>query len=193
MLGIPQLWTMLLTAGVGIAGGLFVSAMVRTSELATSLVPLVLIPQILFSGLVGVPHGVSKAVSLAMPSAWSFDTMKRFSTLDTLEQEGADPKGTTKGLGLYKSIEAENEKAIADARNDLEELKNRDGEFLGGDIPADAMPKMPEVRKIPSDLSGYVSFLHPWMNEVLNQVVLMLMLGILVLATLTALRLRDHI
>ena len=52
---------------------------------------------------------------------------------------------------------------------------------------------MPEVRKVPTDLSGYVSFLHPWMNEVLNQLVLMLMLGILVLATLFALRLRDYV
>ena len=58
--GIPQLWAMLLTAGVGIAVGLLVSALVRTSEMATSLVPLILIPQILFSGLVGVPSGISQ-------------------------------------------------------------------------------------------------------------------------------------
>ncbi|HMJ07545.1 MAG TPA: FHA domain-containing protein, partial [Pyrinomonadaceae bacterium] len=101
MLGIPQFWAMLLTAGVGIAGGLFISTLVRTSEIATSLVPLILIPQILFSGLVGVPHGVNKVIGLSMPSAWSFDTMKRFSTLDTLEPEGADPNGKTKGRGLY--------------------------------------------------------------------------------------------
>ncbi|HKX84558.1 MAG TPA: FHA domain-containing protein, partial [Pyrinomonadaceae bacterium] len=40
--GIPQLWTMLLTAGVGVALGLLVSALVRTNELATTLVPLIL-------------------------------------------------------------------------------------------------------------------------------------------------------
>ena len=121
--GIPQLWTMLTTAGVGVALGLLISALVRTSEMATSLVPLILIPQILFSGLVGVPHGVSKVAGLVMPAAWSFDTMKRFSTLDTLEEEGADPNGKTKGLGLYKYLEKENEKIVNDARRDLEDLK----------------------------------------------------------------------
>ncbi|MGI8495555.1 MAG: ABC transporter permease, partial [Pyrinomonadaceae bacterium] len=67
-LGIPQFIVMLLTAAVGIALGLFISSMVKTSEMATSLVPLILIPQILFSGLVGVPTGVSKVVGLAMPA-----------------------------------------------------------------------------------------------------------------------------
>ena len=51
LFGLPQLWAMLLTAAVGVALGLFISALVRTSEMATSLVPLILIPQILFSGL----------------------------------------------------------------------------------------------------------------------------------------------
>ena len=56
---IPQLAVIMITAMVGIALGLFISAIVKTSEMATSLVPLILIPQILFSGLVGVPQGLS--------------------------------------------------------------------------------------------------------------------------------------
>ena len=47
---IPQLVVIMITAMVGIALGLLISAIVRTSEMATSLVPLILIPQILFSG-----------------------------------------------------------------------------------------------------------------------------------------------
>jgi hypothetical protein len=121
--GIPQFWTMLLTAGVGIGIGLLISALVRTSEMATSLIPLILIPQLLFSGLVGVPNGINKVVSMTMPAAWSFDTMKRFSTLDTLEAEGANAKGKTKGLGLYKYIEEENEKIVAKAKQDFEDYK----------------------------------------------------------------------
>lgn len=192
MLGVPQLWAMLLTAGVGIACGLLISALVRTSEMATSLVPMILIPQILFSGLVGVPHGVNKVIGLTMPSAWSFDTIKRFSTLDTLESEGANPKGKTKGLGLYRSLEVENEKAIADAKSDLEELKKAGGgAFQDGEIPSAGLPEIPTLKKVPTDLSGYVSFLHPWMNEVLNQVILMLMFGVLVFAALVVLRLKD--
>ncbi len=204
MYGLPQLWAMLLTAGVGIALGLLISALVKTSEMATSLVPLILIPQILFSGLVGVPSGINKAAGLIMPAAWSFDTMKRFSTLDTLEEEGADPAGKSGGLGLYKFTEQENEKIISDSRKNLEDyqkdaeekFKQYDRELRGGGSPAlprpDEPPAIPGAQKIPEDLSGYITFLHPWMmNEVVNQIVLMLMFGVLVIVTLIVLRIQD--
>jgi ABC transport system ATP-binding/permease protein len=213
LLGIPQFWAMLLTAGVGIALGLLISALVKTSEMATSLVPLILIPQILFSGLVGVPSGMNKAIGLLMPATWSFDTMKRFSTLDTLEEEGADAGGKTKGLGLYKFIESENDKIIADAKSDIEAYRSdakkdmdkykEDMEEYLADLrqgQSATQPKQPEMKpvpdikpavKIPENLSGYVNFLHPWMHEILNQIVLMLMFFMLVVATLIVLRLQD--
>ncbi len=197
-LGIPQFFVMLLTAGVGIALGLLISALVKTSEMATSLVPLILIPQILFSGLVGVPSGINKVVGLVMPATWSFDTMKRYSTLDTLEEEGA-----VNGRGLYKNIEAENDRIIADAKNDLNEYKEDADKKLddfekdlskGKNVSApqlDDPPKIADAKKIPENLSGYVSFLHPWMHEIVNQFVLMLMFFMLVIATLIVLRLQD--
>lgn len=201
--GLPQFWAMLLTAGVGIALGLFVSALVRTSEMATSLVPMILIPQILFSGLVGVPAGINKFAGLAMPAAWSFDTIKRFSTLDTLESEGAEPNGKTGGLGLYKYIETENDKIIVDARKSINDYQKRaedafkkyDDQIRSGQNPPTPdpgePPAIPAAKKIPADLSNYITFLHPWMNEVLNQFVLMVMFGMLVIATLIILRLQD--
>ncbi len=192
--GIPQFWAMLLTASVGLGTGLLVSALVRTSQMATSLVPLILIPQILFAGIVGVPNGLSRVVSMTIPAAWSFDTMKRFSTLETLEPEGANPKDKTKGLGLYGYIESENEKALAKAKKDLEDFKNiSGGQFQskpGEPSMADELV-VPEMKKIPKNLSGYVTFLHPWMNEVLNQFILMLMFWLTVLMTLIVLRLKD--
>ncbi len=201
--GLPQFWTMLLTAAVGIALGLLISAVVKTSELATSLVPLILIPQILFSGLVGVPSGINKAAGLIMPAAWSFDTMKRYSTLDTLEEEGAKSSGATNGKGLYKYVEAENEKIISEAKTNLDDYKKESERKLedfksslmsGGNPAAPKLgesPKIGDAVKVPKDLSNYVNFLHPWMNEILNQFVLMLMFWILVAATLIVLRLRD--
>jgi hypothetical protein len=192
--GIPQFWTMLLTAAVGVSLGLLISALVRTSEMATSLVPLILIPQILFSGLVGVPAGVSKVASMTMPAAWSFDAMKRFSWLDTLEEEGADPRGRTNGLGLFKSIDAENEKMLDDFRVAIEEYKKAAKAFQNDPAsnPAPVEPELGNVRKIPDDLSNYVTFLHPWMlSEVVSQIVLMLMFGMLVVVTLIVLRLQD--
>lgn len=193
--GIPQFWAMLLTGAVGISIGLLVSAFVRTSELATSLVPLILIPQILFSGLVGVPTGLNKVVGLTMPSAWSFDTMKRFSTLDTLEPEGANPRGKTKGLGLYDHIESENKATLEKAKRDLEDYKRMGGDQFQdettGENPLNDKLTVPEMKEIPEDLSGYITFLHPWMNEVLNQLVLMLMFWSMVIFTLIVLRLKD--
>jgi hypothetical protein len=194
--GLPQFFAMLLTAAVGIALGLLVSALVRTSEMATSLVPLILIPQILFSGLVGVPTGlVSKAASMLMPAAYSFDTMKRFSGLDTLEPEGADPKGKTKGKGLYKSVDAENEETIERFKADVEEYKRAVRAFQDDPMnhPTPKEPEIPPVTKIPDNLSPYVTFMHPWMNEIVNQIVLMLMFGLLVIVTLIVLRLQDLI
>jgi ABC-type multidrug transport system ATPase subunit len=203
MFGIPQLWAMLLTAAVGIALGLLISALVRTSELATSLVPLILIPQILFSGLVGVPSGINRAAGLIMPATWSFDTMKRFSTLDTLEEEGAELDGKTNGQGLYKYIETENDKIIADAKKELDEYKydterkldDFKAKLNNGKNPVapqlDEPPVIADAKKLPVNLSEYITFLHPWMDEVLNQIVLMIMFGLLVIATLIVLRMQD--
>lgn len=194
LFGIPQLWAMLLTAAVGVGLGLFVSALVRTSEMATGLVPLILIPQLLFSGLAGVPEGISRPISMTMPAAWSFDTMKRFSTLDTLEPEGAKEHGKTRGQGLYKYIEEENEKVVAKTKKDLEDFKRLNAD-LSEPRPAPSLSteelESMSIRKLPDDLSGYVTFLHPWMNEVVNQIVLMLMFGMFVAATLIVLRLKD--
>ncbi len=112
---IPQLVIVMFTAMVGIALGLLVSAMVKTSEMATSLVPLILIPQILFSGLVGVPQGTAKVIGTLMPATWAFDGLKRWSTLDTLDEEGSDPDGENKGRGLYKHYEDLNDEHITTA------------------------------------------------------------------------------
>jgi len=190
--GVPHFWVILLTAAVGIGTGLLVSSLVKTSRMATSLVPLILIPQILFAGLVGVPYGLNRVVSMTIPAAWSFDTMKRFSTLETLEPEGADPRDRTKGLGLYKFVESENQKALDKAKKDLDNIKQISGGNIQGSDPSIADELVvPDIKKVPDDLSPYVTFLHPWMNEVLNQLVLVLMFWILTVCTLIVLRLKD--
>jgi len=195
LFGLPQFWVMILTAAVGISAGLLVSALVRSSEMATGIVPLILIPQIVLSGIVGVPTGVGRLVGLAMPAAWSFDAIKRFSSLDTLEPEGADPRGKTKGRGLYKWIETENDAVVEKFRVDLEEFKKAARAYQADPLnsPTPIEPELGEIRKIPEDLSRFVVFLHPWMNEVLDQIVLMAMFGALVLANVVILRLKDFI
>lgn len=127
LFGVPQVAAMILTGMVGIALGLFVSAVVKTSEMATSLIPLILIPQILFSGLVGVPKGVSKYVGAVMPATWSFDTMKRLSKEEVSvlrgEYEGAQPSAANEGRGLYKQTEHVNNNRMDEKQREIEDYR----------------------------------------------------------------------
>ncbi|MFN2531624.1 MAG: FHA domain-containing protein [Pyrinomonadaceae bacterium] len=214
--GLPQLLVMLVTGVVGVALGLFVSSVSRTSGTATSIVPLLLIPQILLCGLVGVPAGAARVIGTVMPATWSFDAIKRLSTLDTLREEGSSRTGTNRGRGLYKHTEEVNDQILADARQRLEaERKDTENKFndydqkmkdylnriaSGRDIPATGPPPLPhleqsmsipEVKKINDDLSGYVTFKHPWGGLVIDPVVLLVMFFGLVIMTLIALRAED--
>src|SRR2546421_8699557 len=210
---IPQVAIVLITAMVGIALGLFVSAVVKTSEMATSMVPLILIPQILFSGLVGVPQNTARVISTVIPATWAFDGIKRFSTLDTLDEEGSDPEGDNKGRGLYKHVEEVNDENISKARTDIDNYKKHSEDKLkdyeknmkdyiadmqrgvsGTQPPVPKLGKAPDVpaaEKIPSNLSGYINFLHPWGNILLDPFVLILMFFGLVIATIITLRAQD--
>jgi ABC-type multidrug transport system ATPase subunit len=213
LIGIPQLFVVLLTAMVGIAIGLLISAVVKTSEMATSLVPLILIPQILFSGLVGVPAGVSKVAGLVMPATWSFDEIKRLAPVDTLQEEGSDPEGPNKGRGLYGYTEDVNDQNIEKARKDLERYKvdaqsdldrfsrnMKDFVREAATNPGAQQPETPEMGKLPDvpaavkvskDLSSYVNFLHPWGNVVLDPLMLLIMFFGLLVATALALKRQD--
>ena len=206
MLGLPQLAVTLVTGMVGIAIGLLISAVVRTSEMATSLVPLMLIPQIVFSGLIGVPAGAAKVIGLAMPTTWAFDEMKQLSGLQVLRDDGDG--------GLYKDIERLNQGNVTTARQRIDALQRERAQAHAayeastrdylrrvrqGDATA-VMPKVPEshdlpsipdAQKVPDDLSRYVDFKHPWMNPYLNPVVLALMFVGLALGTALALRSQD--
>jgi len=210
---IPQLGVMIITSIVGIAVGLLVSAIVKTSEMATSLVPLILIPQILFSGLVGVPQGWSKAVGTLMPATWAFDEIKRLSTLDTLDEEGSDAKGENEGRGLYKHVEDVNDQNITRARRDIDNYKKTaedNSKKFEDDMKSymqqapynpslkqpsaprlGPVPEVPPAKKIDEDLSGYVDFLHPWGHWILDPIVLLMMFFALVIATIIALRAQD--
>jgi hypothetical protein len=200
---------------VGIGLGLFVSAVVDTSEMATSLVPLILIPQILFSGLVGVPVGISRAVGIVMPATWSFDEIKRLSGLEVLrgKDESAQPASKNEGRGLLKQIEHENDRNIADTQRKIDQFKadaereSRNFENQMDDYQEDlsrgissSKPKSPKIgpapevakaRNVPEDLSSYVDFLHPWGGHITNLGILSSMLIVLLVATGIALRLQD--
>jgi len=213
--GTPQLAVMIVTSMVGIALGLFVSAVVKTSEMATSLIPLILIPQILFSGLVGIPTGMSKVVGVVMPATWSFDEMKRLSQLDVLraKDEDAQPSEREQGGGLYKQVERENDQNIDDSRAKVNKYKEDAEKSINNfekkmeDYQKDLatgrstkkpatpklgpVPEIPAAKKIPDDLSTYVDFLHPWGSRAFDLGVLVAMFFTFFLATIIALRAQD--
>lgn len=72
-------WFVLWLASViGVALGLLISAMVNTNESAIQLVPLVLLPMIIFAGGFTRIEEMDKdaqAITYAMPSRWAFEAM----------------------------------------------------------------------------------------------------------------------
>ena len=95
-----HLLNLYLTALNGIGLGLLVSALAGNSDKAMSLVPLMLIPQVLFSGSFGIPKPdelVKRGVGYAMTLNWSLDQAKRVA-MCTPEQE--KPPGRP-GRGLH--------------------------------------------------------------------------------------------
>jgi ABC-type multidrug transport system ATPase subunit/pSer/pThr/pTyr-binding forkhead associated (FHA) protein len=216
--GLPQLLVMILTGMVGIALGLLVSASVKTSEMATSIVPLLLIPQILFSGLVGVPQGVTKVAGALMPATWSFDEMKRLSSAEVKalrgKGDGAEPAFGRGGRGLYKQVEDENDITVEDRERKMQDYKagqedkveqfRKDMEDYQRKLAAgartarrpdsvelDPPPAKPKIRLVPDDLSDYVDFLHPWGAVWLNPLILFLMFFCLSAVTIGVLRAQD--
>jgi hypothetical protein len=92
----PHLGNLYLTALNGIGLGLLVSALAGNSDKAMSLVPLVLIPQVLFSGSFGIPKAdehIKRSVGYVMSLNWSLDQAKRIAMCSPAEEKPADRPG----------------------------------------------------------------------------------------------------
>jgi hypothetical protein len=101
-----HLLNLYLTALNGIGLGLLVSALAGNSDKAMSLVPLILIPQVLFSGSFGIPETneeVKRGVGYAMSLNWSLDQAKRIAmcTADEEKPPDAPGRGCTDCLHAY--------------------------------------------------------------------------------------------
>ncbi len=92
----PHLLNLYLTALNGIGLGLLISALAGNSDKAMSIVPLVLIPQVLFSGSFGVPQAdeyVKRGVGYAMSLNWSLDQAKRIAMCEPKEERSVKKGG----------------------------------------------------------------------------------------------------
>ena len=70
-------------AGIGL--GLLISAIVDSPDKAIALVPILLIPQVLFSGIFGELKGFQRAMGEVMVSKWSYNLMKKQFNLPSFE------------------------------------------------------------------------------------------------------------
>ncbi len=71
-----QFASLFLTAGSGVMIGLFVSALVSSTDKAIALVPIILIPQVIFAGAIKQLNGFSEQLAQwTMISFWSYDAM----------------------------------------------------------------------------------------------------------------------
>ena len=78
-------WPLVLCGMAGIAMGLFISSVVSSPDKAIALVPILLIPQVLFSGIFGELHGTKKMIGEMMISKWSYNLLKKEFDLPSFE------------------------------------------------------------------------------------------------------------
>jgi ABC-type multidrug transport system permease subunit len=74
----PLLAVLILTSLVGMALGLLLSARAPSSEVAISLVPLILLPMVILGGILQPPHEMGQPVeslSSVMASRWAFESL----------------------------------------------------------------------------------------------------------------------
>lgn len=73
-----MLFVLLLVALVGVAIGLFLSAFAKTSEASIAMLPIVLLPMVIFGGALAPLHRLPvpvRALTQTMPSRWGFEAM----------------------------------------------------------------------------------------------------------------------
>lgn len=75
---VSLLGTLWLVSTVGLAIGLLISSMARSSEVAIALLPIILIPMVILGGVMQPLHkmnGVMSACAFLAPSRWAFESM----------------------------------------------------------------------------------------------------------------------
>jgi ABC-type multidrug transport system ATPase subunit/ABC-type multidrug transport system permease subunit len=76
--GLGMLCILVLVSLVGLSIGLLVSALVRTSEAAVAILPLILLPMVMLGGVLMPLHQTSTMMQIAshvMPSRWAFESV----------------------------------------------------------------------------------------------------------------------
>ncbi len=92
---LPMFGVLVLSSGVGLALGLCVSAIVKTSEVAIALLPLLLLPMVILGGILQPPremNALGRWCSSTVPSRWSFEALL---VLESTERQKSAPRSIT--------------------------------------------------------------------------------------------------
>lgn len=102
---LAQLLVLNLALASGMTLGLMISAASSSSDMAVTIVPMALIPQVIFAGGIGPLEGVARAVAhLAVPNFWAFEALK--ATLPAALSGQVHPATQLAVLGQIRSLPA---------------------------------------------------------------------------------------
>jgi hypothetical protein len=110
----------------GVSLGLLVSAIVNSPDKAIALVPILLIPQVLFSGIFGELKGTQKVFGQVMVSKWSYNLLKKEFELPSLKLKES----------LEQSIDASQQEMeyaqerINSLQHDLDDILHKMGDVM---------------------------------------------------------------
>jgi len=114
-------WPLLLCGLAGVAMGLCISAIVDSPDKAIALVPIILIPQVLFSGIFGELDGVRKTIGEVMISKWSYNLMKKEFELPSFEYQNK----LERQIDTNQETMKESQEVIEGLQEDLQNVLNK--------------------------------------------------------------------
>ena len=140
-------WPLFLCGLAGIAMGLLVSTIVDSPDKAIAMVPILLIPQVLFSGVFGELVGIQKPIGELMISKWSYNLMKKEFELPTLTYRSRLEKQIDDGQTRMKEIQED----MVHYQNQLKTtLRNMEDKFYPSelqDLQSEANVTLKKLRK----------------------------------------------
>jgi ABC transport system ATP-binding/permease protein len=203
-------WPLVLCGVAGVALGLLISSIVNSPDKAIALVPILLIPQVLFSGIFGELKGFQRLIGETMISKWSYNLLKKefelpsFRVKDELESSIDDSqKQMTEIQERISSLQDELDDVLERMGNisDFNELNTL--RYDADRIASDLKNEQQELEVARSDLQSsekrlrsnarlFVWIDHPD-NKILDQIMLLLFTIGFLTASLIALKMKDRL
>lgn len=139
-------WPLILTGFAGVALGLCVSSIVDSPDKATALVPILLIPQVLFAGIFGELHGGQRMVGEVMISKWSYNLVKKEFDLPSLRYKDSLEKKIDESQAVMKESQERLRTVQESLQGTLDQMGNTYDSMTLDRLRSDAKRKMSDLR-----------------------------------------------